>query len=340
MLALKVEKKFAQKAKEELVEAKALASGFKAQRVGRFVFFPVLAKARVRVPHSFVQKNFRRSEKVGSLKEILSGFMPKTKAAELVRSYDLIGDVALLEIPKGFLKKKRFIANALLESNKRIKTVLRKVGERKGVFRLRKHEWLAGEKKFVTLHKESGCVFKVDLPNVFFSSRLSTERQHIASLVKNDERILVLFAGVGPFAIVIAKQKRVSVKAVELNPRAVELMKENVSLNKLKGKIEVFEGDARHYAKKFGGWADRILMPLPFGSEKFLGMVVENAKKHCVIHYYNLGGEREGLFSKALAGIARECRRRKRKFKILGKRKVLPYAPRVYIIVVDFGLLN
>ncbi|MFH1056759.1 MAG: class I SAM-dependent methyltransferase family protein [Candidatus Micrarchaeota archaeon] len=340
MLALKVGKKLAQKAKEELVALKALAPGLKAVRAGEFVFFPVLSKTKVSVLHSFAQKDFSRVEKVPSLKEILSSLLAEGDADAVSRSYDLVGDIAVLEFPKKLAGKKRAIARALLSSNKRIKTVLGRVGGRTGIFRLKEYEWLAGEKKFETVHRESGCSFKVDLPNVFFSSRLVSERERIASLVKNGERVLVLFAGVGPFAIVIARKKRVSVRAVELNPRAVELMRENAVLNKVAGNVTVFEGDARVFARKFGGWADRILMPAPHGSERFLGAVIANAGKGCTIHYYNLGGEKEGVFSKALDDVSKNCAAKGRKFKILFKRRVLPYAPRVFTVCIDFKLLN
>jgi tRNA (guanine37-N1)-methyltransferase len=340
MLALKVEKRLAQKAREVLVLEKAMASGFKAKRTGKFVFFPASKKIPLKFKHEFVETYLESVEKIKPLKELLAEILSAGELNELVSSYDVVGTIGLLDVPKGLLKKKKLVARLLLQSNKRIKTVVRKIGKRKGVFRLKKYEWLTGVKTFETIHRESGCLFKVNLAKDYFSSRLVSERERIAAKAKNGEKILALFAGVGPFPIVIAKRKRVSIKAVELNPHAAKLMKENVVLNKLEGQIQAFQGDAVAYAKKFGGWADRILMTLPYGSEKFLDSVVKNARRGCIIHYYNLGGKQEGVFSNALKQITFVCRKRKRKFKVLEKRIVLPYAPRVFHIVVDFKLLN
>ncbi len=340
MLALKVEKILAQKAKEALVQNNAMAPGFKAKRTGKFVFFPASKKIPLKFKHEFVETRLESVGKIKPLRELLEEILSARELGKLVASYDLVGTIGLVDVPKSLLKKKKVIAKILLESNKRLTTVLRKVGKRKGAFRLKKYEWLAGKKTFETVHRESGCSFKVNLAKEYFSSRLVSERERIAAKAKNGEKILALFAGVGPFPIVIAKRKSVSINAVELNPHAARLMGENAVLNKLENRIQPFHGDAKVYAERFGGWADRILMTLPYGSEKFLDAVVKNAKKGCVIHYYNLGGEREGVFSKALKQITAVCKKRKRKFKVLEKRIVLPYAPRVFQIVVEFKLLN
>ena len=340
MLGLKVEKKDAQNAKEELVARGALARGFKAFGKGNFVFFPLVEKTEVRAKHSFVEKNFAQTLKPPSLKELVRKIYPKMRDGEVFSSYDLIGDIALLEIPRKFLKKRKEIARALLLSNKRINTVLRKVGKRKGKYRLLKHEWLAGQKKLVTTHKESGCLMKVNVAKAFFNSKMGTQRSRIAAKAEKGERVLVLFAGVGPFALVIAKKKNALVKAVEINPIAVKLMKENVLLNKLQGQIEVFQGDVKHYLTQLGPWADRIIMPLAVGGEKYLGKVVENARKGTTIHYFSTGNEREGIYSKALKQIEAVCKPKKRKFAVLEKSKGWPYAPRVFVVVIDFKLLN
>ena len=331
MLALRVEKRFAESAKRELLEKGAFARGFNALRDERFVFFPALKRVRISARHSFVQRKFASIETPKPLKKLLP---------YAASSYDLVGNIAIVEIPPSQHSKRKKIAETLLRSNKRIKTVLAKASVRKGKFRLKEYAWLAGERKTLALHKESGCVFRVDLARAYFSPRLSSERLRIASMAKNGEKVLVLFSGVSPFDIVIAKRKRVLTRGVELNPAAVRLAKENIVLNKLEGKSQAYCGDAKAYAKKFGGWADRILMPSPTLAHDFLGVVAAKARKGCVIHYYDTGGENEGIFKSALGEIRNACVAQKRKFRVLGKRKVLPYAPRVFTIAIDFKLLN
>ena len=240
-----------------------------------------------------------------------------------------------------FAGKKTQIAKLLLENNGRVKSVWSKIGKRKGTYRLRSFEWLAGRKSLVTLHRENGCTIKIDLGKVFFNSKMANQRLRIAKLVKNREKVLVLFAGVGPFAVVIAKQnKKAAVKAVELNPHAIKLMKENVALNKLEGRIGPIHADVLKFMKKHGKWADRILMPLAFGGNAFLPSVVQDAAKGATIHYFAIGNERDGIYAQALDDVARTCTEAKRRFKTLNKTIGWPYAPRQSVVVIDFKLMN
>jgi tRNA (guanine37-N1)-methyltransferase len=77
-------------------------------------------------------------------------------------SFDVIGHIAIIEMPEKLKKKKKLVAKVIMELNKHIKTVLEKVGKREGIYRTRKYRFLAGEKNFETIHKEYGCVFKLD----------------------------------------------------------------------------------------------------------------------------------------------------------------------------------
>ena len=91
-----------------------------------------------------------------------------------------------------------------MQTHKRIKTVLRQASPVSGDFRLRKLEWIAGERKTETVHKEYGCILKVDLGKCYFSPRLSYERNRIAHQVQPGEVMVNMFAGVGSYSIVIA----------------------------------------------------------------------------------------------------------------------------------------
>ncbi len=61
-----------------------------------------------------------------------------------------------------------------------------------------------------------------------------------------------MFAGVGPFAIPIAKSKRAKVYAIDINPEAVELLKKNVRLNRVSGVYPIV-GAPREVVKKGSG---------------------------------------------------------------------------------------
>ncbi len=75
------------------------------------------------------------------------------------------------------------VANQIMAIHKNIKTVLTPTTRIRGDFRVRELRLLAGENKTVTIHKESGCIFKVDVEKCYFSPRLSHEHLRIAKLV-------------------------------------------------------------------------------------------------------------------------------------------------------------
>ncbi|MQK95284.1 methyltransferase, partial [Escherichia coli] len=95
------------------------------------------------------------------------------------------------------------------------------------------------------------CIFKLDISKVFFTPRLSAERIRIASMVKPGETICDLFAGVGPFSIIIAKKNpNVKVHACDINPDAYKYLVENIRLNKVEDRVKAYFGDARKLSQR------------------------------------------------------------------------------------------
>lgn len=273
-----------------------------------------------------------------NLKKLLEAYLDIEKIKLIPSGYDLIGHIAILEIPDELKNKKKLIAKAILQVHKNIKTVLEKSSERKGLFRVRKYKFLAGQRKFETVHKEHGCQFKLNPTKVYFSPRELTERQRIAEQVKPDEVIMVMFGGIGPFPIIIAKRqpKIKKIISVEINPVATKYAKENIRLNKLSDKIIAIQGDVREKCEKWYGKCDRVLMPLPLESVGFLDVAVKCLKKKGgIIHFYNWG-EEEDLFDNALDAIQENMKILKRKYKVLNMKKVLPYAPKKFKVCIDF----
>ena len=123
-----------------------------------------------------------------------------------VNSYDVLGSVAVVRFPLDFKKteKKKF-AEQLLKKQKAIKTVLEKQGKIKGRLRKISTRYIAGEKTKEVLYRENNCVFRFNIDKTYFSPRLSNERKEIAEQIKKGEEVLVMFAGVAPLSIVIAK---------------------------------------------------------------------------------------------------------------------------------------
>ncbi len=206
------------------------------------------------------------------------------------KGIEVVGDIAILKIPRELEPYRFRIGEEVLKHMPSIKTVLRQLSPTSGSHRVRGFEWLAGERKTVTFHKEHGCTFKVDLSKVYFSPRLFFERLRIAQLTKPGEVIVNMFAGVGCFSIIIAKLKPVSkVYSIDINPDAYKLMVENTKLNRVEGIVIPILGDSKSIAEEaLIGSADRVLMPLPELACSYLPSAILCLKdSRGWIHYYD-----------------------------------------------------
>jgi len=191
-----------------------------------------------------------------------------------------------------------------LNARRNVKTVLAQTSPVHGDFRTRDLKFVAGENRTTTTNAESGCKFRIDLATVYFSPRLSHERMRVASLVRPRETVVNMFAGVGCFSIIVAKHSDVAkVFSVDLNPEAVRLMRENIRLNGVFGKVVPVLGDAREVIRtRLRNAADRVLMPLPGKSLEYLPDAVSALKKkdgwiHC--YFFEHARTGEGAVEKA-----------------------------------------
>jgi len=251
-------------------------------------------------------------------------------------SFDIIGDVAVIEMRNVQKNPEKKIIGRIRKTHPHIKTILKKQSGRTGEYRIRKFKKLFG-KETETVHKEHGMQFRLDVARAYFSPRESTERQRIAGLVKPGETVLVMFAGTGPYAVAIAKRqpKVKKVYAVEINPAAAKYMEKNVRINRVGDKTVPILGDAKEKIKKLGIKFDRVVMPLPLEAGKFLPAALECLKKRGIIHFYSVGPE-EDMFSDAEKRIKKACEKAGVKFRIISRKKVLPYGPRMHKVCIDF----
>jgi tRNA (guanine37-N1)-methyltransferase len=334
VLCVKVEKGKAEKIRQQLAANGMLDNGFVPAREGESVFFPVKKGAKTRL--KLAEKKLQRREEFGKpLKGELEGKLTQEEMKELVGSFDIVGDIAVVEIPDALVKKQRLVANAILKNHHNIKVVAKKSGGTAGEFRIRPVKVIAGEKRTHTLYREGGCEFELDLNKTYFSPRLGTERGRIAAFVKQNEHVLVPFAGVGPFAIRIGKSApSVSVVGVELNPDAADYFGKNIARNRCKN-VQVICGDVQNLLpKNYAGWADRVAMPLPKDGREFLPCILPCLKREGVLHYYSFG-ETSEPFADAEEQVKAEAAKLGRKATILFRRVVRPYSKTTVQIVVD-----
>jgi tRNA (guanine37-N1)-methyltransferase len=235
--------------------------------------------------------------------------------------HDLIGGIAVILDPgcEG--------AELLLHSRPSIHTVLSPEGPVEGEFRTKRFTVLAGEPTTRTRYTEYGLRFEIDLSLAYFSHRLSGERQRVLALMNDGERVLDMFAGVGPFAITLAGRARV-VYAADINPGAVSLMMENITLNRVKNVLPTL-ADAARLACILPRGFDRVVMNLPFGAVKFLDTAFALCRPGGTLHLYAMV-KKEG----ALTPILHEkgCR-------ILGERVVHTYSPSEWLAVYDLKVI-
>jgi len=276
----------------------------------------------------------------GDLKALLADRLKPDELKLLYKSYDIVGEIAIIRLHKVLQKRRRIIAEAIMEIQKHIKTVLCQVGPVSRDLRLRKLKWIAGERKTEATYREHGCVFKVDLERCYFSPRLSYERMRISKLVKPNEVIVNMFSGVGCYSILIAKHSEAEkIYSIDINSVAIEYMRENIRLNKVEGRVVPILGDAKSVIeKKLRNAPNRVLMPLPEKAYEYLDCAVLTLKPvsgwiHC--YAFEHAKKHENPIEKVKAKVYSKLQKLSVGFEVPFGRVVRTIGPNWYQVVVD-----
>ncbi len=269
------------------------------------------------------------------LRKALEGILSEKESEELFSAFDQIGDIIVIRIPDSLLSKKKIIGGMILERVSTAKSVFYQSSDVEGDFRTRSLELLAGEDRTETEYKEYGCRFAVDVEKVFFSPRLSTERERIANLVQDEEIVVNMFGGIGMFSILVAKNKKCTVYNIDINPIASKLCEKNINLNKLVGEVICINGDAVKIIKdRLENKGDRTLMLLPERSDEFLESAILATRNNGIIHYYShIHADKKQDAPKLSEQHYLELT--KVKSEILNSKIVRAVGPRYYQTVVD-----
>jgi tRNA (guanine37-N1)-methyltransferase len=275
-----------------------------------------------------------------SLKTLLTNKLKPRELELLFKSYDIVGDIAIIRVPESLKERSKIIAEAVMKTNKHIKAVWRQASPVSGDFRLRKLKWVMGERKTETFHKEYGCIFKVDLKKCYFSPRLSHERMRIAQQVQPGEVALNMFAGVSCYAIIIAKHsKPEKIFSIDINPVAIQHMQENIELNKVEEKVIPVQGDAKKVIEeRLQNVADRVLMPLPERAYEYLDYALLALKPTGGwIHYYDFEHAKKGgnPIEKIEAKVSKKLQALGVSFIVKFGRIVRTTGPNWYQVVLD-----
>jgi tRNA (guanine37-N1)-methyltransferase len=349
---LKIPKKQGERALELARKLEVIDNRLEIQRDKTHLYVPLLNKPpedklkslKEQIPsleiitHSFPEKEPQQP----SLAELLEDKLPKRLLSTLPHAGDFVGDIGIVEIPSELEPYKIVIGEAILEANKNLQTVLAKAGAVSGPYRLREFTVIAGTPKTETVHNEYGCRFYVDVARAFFSPRLSYEHNRVASLVQEYESVVDLFAGVGPFAVMIAKRRQnARVYAVDINPEAIAFLKKNIRLNRVDGKVHPILGDARQVAsRRLADVADRVIMNLPETAIEFVDAACRALKPQGgIVHFYSFTTasfsleHTQDVFAEAVE------RNRRKVDEFLFCRSVRETAPHEHQVVLDVRIL-
>ena len=306
-----------------------------------------------------------------SLKDYLLETLPSEIVNQVNRSFEIVGDIAIIELKEELQKYDKQIGDALLKTNPNIKTILKKSGIHTGEFRTQKMDYVCGENRKETLYLENGIKLKLNVEEVYFSSKLGTERMELSKKIKENSNILVMFSGCGPYTFnILKRQPNINkIDSIEINPIGHKYALENLELNKNllkksnefksiiedlkekkqlikekeiiknlnKEKINFYCGDVRKIIdnelkdQKY----DEIFMPLPKDAQLFLDSAFKAANKNCLIHMYNFLHENEfpNLSEDAIKKAAKAANR---EVEIIETRKVGQYSPRKYRTCSEF----
>jgi len=247
-------------------------------------------------------------------------------------NYDIIGNIAIIKFKDETSEEDKIKqAQVIMSQYKAVKTVVEKIEKVSGRLRTIKTKHILGEKTLEALYLENGCRFKLNIETCYFSPRLANERLEVARKVKRGDKVLVMFAGVGPFSIVLAKHSKPSkIVSVELGKECCKYALKNVIMNKLGDVIETIQGDVKRIIPKLAkdkknSKFDLILMPRPNLKDTFLSEALKVSRKGIRIIYYGFCAEKD--LEKMLAELHKEAEICKKKIKVVNIKEAGDIAP-------------
>lgn len=347
-LAVVVSVQMAEAAVQTLRDLQLIDSKFEFARTDQLIFIPIVRRfvaeetskieercgGRVRMEETELTETDRKPK---NFREAVGEEIPKEVVSTLPRSFDTVGDIAVLELPRELDQFAYAIGNGILKLSSNLRLVLRKSGDVSGIYRTREFEVIAGAGGTETIYREFSNRFRLDVATVYFNPKLSHERMRVTKQVKDGECVVDLFAGVGPYSILIAKNHPASkIYAIDINPEAYRYLTENVLMNRVADRVVPILGDARTIVRKhLHNVASRVIMNLPSESKNFVSTALEALAGRGVIHYYAFASRSETIDT-VVQSIREEIGRNGRKVEsVLFARILKEVAPSRVQVAVD-----
>ncbi len=266
-----------------------------------------------------------------TFKDLLKDILPEDILARIPSSFYIVGDIALISIDDDIADRYgELIAKAIMCLHPSIRAVYAK-HQTVGIERTRLVKFLGGDRKTTTLYKEHGLKMLVDIEKVYINPALSTEHKLVSDYIERNQLILDLFTGIGPFVLHAARKDYVYAIACDINLEALKLLIKNISLNKIKGLIDVIATDSFRMVDGLRrDCFDHIIANLPHRALELLCKMIEMVVSGGYIHIYSIAKSEQEV----LDNIHRKtltCRDKYRDLQVVEVRKVLDYAPRKYV---------
>jgi tRNA wybutosine-synthesizing protein 2 len=262
-----------------------------------------------------------------------------TELDRVPNSWSVIGDVVLVRFPED-CPDRAVVAEALLDLHN-ADTVLAR-GEVTGPIREPAVTVVAGSGDTEVVHREHGTRYAMDLAEVMFSPGNKAERVRMGEIVEPGEQVFDAFAGIGYFALPMARAGA-EVTAAEINPTAFGYLAENAVLNEVESRLSAVLGDSREIVGPEGpgaaahGAADRLVLG-HFEAADALEALLPALRSDGMIHLHaavpaDSGGSDEPLetLDAAAAALGRDT-------ELSEHRRVKTYAPGMDHVVLDAAI--
>ncbi len=318
--------------RKKLSELGLLDMSLRVKRTDDFVLFPIMSADIGDIDHEIVEDDFEeRKAGIADYSKVVE--MPDDLRDLLPTSFDVIGDVAIIKLPDELLPHSKEVGAGLRRAFPRLRTVCLDKGV-KGEMRVRELEVIAGDARTETTHTEFGMKLIVDPAKAYFNPRLANERMRVASLVRRGEAVMDMFAGVGPFSIMIAKHASPSVVyAIDINPDAVGYMRRNIELNKA-DKVMAIEGDAREVIFELPN-VDRIIMNLPHSAIDFFADALTRLNFGGTLHLYHICDRND--IDAVVDNLLVQAKGMGVVVEVTRKEEMKTYSPSMSVFSVDLG---
>ena len=273
------------------------------------------------------------------LKAELGGILSPQELELLPRGFQTLGKVIILKLHPDLIKHKEIIAQKSMNLLPSMESVYLNRGIIKGNFRTPENiEHVIGKEDSIVIHKEHGVSYKFDFTKIMFSQGNLAERKHLATLVKDGEVIVDMFAGIGYFSLPIAQISNPSkIYSIEINPLSFKFLSENIKLNHLEDKITPINGDCKEEVLKLsksGVKADRVIMGVFPAPREYIREALTLVKEDGTFYHYEGVSDKENYLS-LYEEFEETVKKNQLGSELVDKRFVKSYGPNLYHVVLD-----